>query len=155
MNTEIKSIIRSLESSLDGEPWFGRPVYALLREVKESVASVKPNKDSHSLIELLYHMNTWADFTLKRIQKDHINDMAAFDKLDWREIDPLIHGWEEGLSLFIATNQHILALLGNLDDKFLDEKVEYRDYDFRYLLRGYIDHNIYHAGQIAYLNKLL
>lgn len=33
MNKEIQSIIRNLENTLDGEPWFGRPVYAILREV--------------------------------------------------------------------------------------------------------------------------
>ena len=81
--------------------------------------------------------------------------MAAYEKIDWREIDPSIHGWEEGLSQFIATNQHIIALLKQKDDSFLKEIVDYRKYNFRFLLRGLIQHHIYHAGQIAYIVKLL
>lgn len=155
MNKEIQSIIRNLENVLDGTPWYGRPVYVILREVDESKTSIKPNENSHSMIELLYHMLTWAEFTLKRIEKDKISDLAAFEKLDWREIDPQIHGWEEGLSAFIATHQHIIALLQTKDDEFLKEIADYRKYNFRFLLNGLIQHNIYHIGQIAYLKKLL
>lgn len=155
MNNEIQSIIRNLEITLDGEPWFGRSVYAILREIDESLAYTTPNSNSHSLIELLYHSLTWAEFTLKRIERDDINDLAAFEKLDWREIDPQIHGWEEGLSAFIAAHQQIVALLHTKQDSFLEEKVDYRNYNFRFLLNGLIQHNIYHLGQIAYLHKLL
>jgi len=155
MNKEIQSIIRNLENTLDGEPWYGRPVYVILREVDESKASIKPIENSHSMIELLYHMLTWAEFTLKRIENDNINDLAAFEKLDWRQIDPQIHGWEEGLSAFIATHQQIIAILQTKNDEFLKEIVDYRKYNFRFLLNGLIQHNIYHIGQIAYLKKLL
>ena len=155
MNNEIQSIIRNLENTLDGTPWYGRPVYAILREVDSSIAYKKPTEDLHSLIDLLYHMLTWAEFTLKRIEKDDINDLDAFEKLDWREIDPKIHDWDEGLAAFIATHQQIIALLHTKSDAFLNEIVDYRQYNFRFLLNGLIQHNIYHLGQIAYLKKLL
>lgn len=155
MNKEIQSIIRNLENTLDGEPWYGRPVYAMLREVDPSIAFKKPTAASHSLIELLYHQLTWAEFTLKRIEKDSINDPSAFEKIDWREIDPDIHDWDEGLAAFIATHQEIIALLQTKDDAFLNEIVDYRQYNFRFLLNGLIQHNIYHLGQVAYLSKLL
>ena len=155
MNKEIQSIIRNLENTLDGDPWYGRPVYALLGEVDPSMAFKKPTAGSHSLMDLLYHMLTWAEFTLKRIEKDSINDLAAFEKIDWRESDPKIHDWDEGLAAFIATHQEIIALLQTKDDAFLNEIVDYRQYNFRFLLNGLIQHNIYHLGQVAYLSKLL
>jgi len=155
MNKEIQSIIRNFENTLDGEPWYGRPVYPMLREVESSICYKKLTPDSHSLIELLYHMLTWAEFTLKRIENDDSNDLASFEKIDWREIDPKIHDWDEGLAAYIATHQEIIALLGTKNDSFLNEIVDYRQYNFRYLLNGLIQHNIYHLGQIAYLKKLL
>ncbi|MFI5132620.1 MAG: DinB family protein [Chitinophagales bacterium] len=155
MNKEIQAIIRNLEDTLDGDPWFGRPVYSILREIDTTIAFKKPNAGSHSLMDLLYHMLTWAEFTLKRIEKDKINDLAAFEKMDWREIDPEIHDWDEGLAAFIAANQQIIALLQEHDDAFLNEIVDYRQYNFRFLLNGLIQHNIYHLGQVAYLRKLL
>ena len=80
MKKELHSIIRNLENTLDGEPWYGRPVYVLLREVDPSLVFKKPSPGSHSLIELLFHMLTWAEFTLKRIQKVEEPDLAAFEK---------------------------------------------------------------------------
>ena len=162
MNTTIQLIIKRIENVNSGEPWFGRAVFIILDEVdaqkvysKPVCPAGRPNNSEHSMIELLYHMITWADFTLKRIEKDKINDLAAAEKLDWREINPKIHTWKRGLAEFKAINKKIIALLKKKDDAFLEEKVDYRKYNFRFLINGMTEHNIYHLGQIAYLNKML
>lgn len=155
MNKEIQSILLQLQNVNSGEPWFGRAVYEILDEVDEKKAFIKPNNSEHSLIELLYHMITWASFTLKRIEKDKINDLAAAEELDWRTINPKGHTWKKGLAEFKAIHKKIIDLLKKKDDSFLQEKVDYRKYDFQFLLNGLIQHNIYHLGQVAYLNKLL
>jgi len=155
MKTEIQSILQHLENVNNGEPWFGRSVYAILGEIDPAKAFIKPNGSEHSLIELVYHINTWAGFAQKRIEKDKENDLASFEKLDWREIDPSVHGWEEALGEYRTIQDKITALLKEKDDAFLDEKVDYRNYNFRFLLNGLIEHTIYHLGQIAYINKLL
>jgi hypothetical protein len=41
------------------------------------------------------------------------------------------------------------------EDAFLEEKVDYRNYNFRFLLNGLVQHDIYHLGQIAYVGKML
>lgn len=154
MNKEVQSIIRRIENNNSGEPWFGRPVYTILQEVNAKKAGIKPNGTEHSMLELLWHMNTWAEFTLKRIEKDNLQDMAAFEKMDWRELDPRQHTWRKGLAAFKETHRKIISLLMKKDDAFLKEIVDYRKYNYRFLLNGMIEHNIYHLGQIAYLNKL-
>jgi uncharacterized damage-inducible protein DinB len=155
MNKELQSIIRNLQNINTGEPWYGRAVYEMLEEIDPAIVYKKPNEDSHSLIELLYHMITWAEFTLKRIEGDKEQDLAASEKMDWREIDPKIHAWKKGLSEFKTIHKKIIQLLDKKDDEFLKENVDYRKYNFRFLLNGLIQHNIYHIGQIAYLKKLL
>jgi uncharacterized damage-inducible protein DinB len=155
MNSSINNIINSLRDVNSGKPWFGRAVYEILDEVDEKKVSIKPNNSEHSLLELLYHMITWAGFTLKRIEKDKINDLAAAEELDWRLINPKLHTWKKGLAEFKAIHKKIIDLLKKKDDSFLKEIVDYRKYDFEFLLNGLIQHNIYHLGQIAYLNKML
>ena len=70
MNTAIKQIIKKIENVNSGEPWFGRAVFIILDEVDVKKVYIRPNNSEHSMVELLYHMITWADFTLKRIEKD-------------------------------------------------------------------------------------
>ena len=155
MKTAIQSLIKRLETVTTGEPWFGRSVYALLDEVDSKKVHTRPGNADHSLIDLLYHMITWADFTLKRIEKDKINDLAAFEAMDWRTIDPKKHNWKKGLAEFKSINKKIIALLNKKDDDFLIEIVDYRKYNFHFLINGMIEHHIYHAGQVAYLVKVL
>jgi uncharacterized damage-inducible protein DinB len=155
MRKEIDYIITTLHSILDGEPWYGRPAMKILQEIDPNSIYRKPNENSHSLVELLYHMNTWAEFTLKRLEKIEETDPGAFEKADWREIDPSEHTWEKALAQFKVTHDLIIEFLGTKDDKFLSEKVDYREYNFRFLLNGLIQHDVYHIGQIAYVKKFL
>jgi len=155
MRKEIEHITKTLHSILNGEPWYGRSVMKILQEIAPSMVYKKPNENSHSLIELLYHMNTWAEFTLKRLEKVEEKDLASFEKLDWREIETNEHTWDKAMAQFKVTHDLIIELLETKDDEFLSEEVDYREYNFRFLLYGIIQHDIYHIGQIAYLKKLL
>ncbi len=155
MNKEVQSIIRRMENVNNGQPWFGRSVYSILDEVSSRKAGIKPNGSEHSMLELLWHMNTWAGFTLKRLEKDKEKDLAAFEQLDWRVLNPKVHTWKKGLAEFKRTQKKIITILKKRKDTFLKEIVDYRKYNYRFLLNGMIEHNIYHLGQIAYLHKML
>ncbi|HUR10991.1 MAG TPA: DinB family protein [Flavitalea sp.] len=155
MKTELETIILTLRNTLSGKPWFGKPVYTILEEVHPALVYKKPLETGHSMIDLLYHMLTWSEFTLARIRREEEKDMEAFDKKDWRIIDPLEHTWGKGIKNFRNTNDSILGVLEAKSDDWLNEKVDYRDYNFRTLLSGISQHHIYHAGQLAYVSKLL
>jgi len=156
MNKEIQYIIKTFESTLSGQPWFGRAVYEILVEADESKVHTKPNGTEHSMIELLWHMNTWAAFTLAALENRSIEEMKAIEANDWREIDLKIHTWQKGLDQLKATHKRIVELLNQkTDDTFLKDIVPLRKYNFRFLLNGLIQHNIYHLGQVAYLKKML
>lgn len=154
MNKEISAIISNLQNTLTGHPWYGRSVFEILEEIDTDKQFIRPN-GRHSLLDLIYHMVTWAEFTQKRIEKEPITDMAALEALDWRAIDPDQHDWPSGIAALKKAHDTIIELLHVKDDAFLDEKVDYRNYNFRFLLNGLIQHNIYHLGQVAYLDKLL
>jgi len=154
MNKEIQSIIRSLEDTLSGEPWYGRPVYDLLKLVNSSMAYMRPGSNGHSPAELLYHMLTWAQFTLAAVQEKPEKVMHDFEDLDWRYITLSEHPWEKGLADFKETHQQLIKVLQTKEDPFLEKIVPARKYNYRYLLNGLIQHNIYHGGQLAYCAKI-
>lgn len=153
MNSETSFILYSLQQSLTGSPWYGLPVYVLLRKVPPAIAFKQPGENGHSPAQLLYHLVNWAEFTLKRVQKDQTQDLAWFEAHDWDPIDPETHDWEEGLYRLEAAHESLITILAAMPDSFLDEQVDFRNYNFRFLLHGLIQHNIYHAGQIAYISK--
>ena len=154
MNQEIQALAAQMEVVLQGTPWYGKSVGLLLDEMNPDTVFLDPPGKAHRGIDILYHMITWATFTLHRIEGNKSYDLDAAEQLDWREIDPATHGWEEGIAELQAVHQQIIYHLREKDDEFLDQKVDYRDYNFRYLINGLIQHNIYRAGQIACLSKI-
>lgn len=151
----MQSIIRNLENILNGQPWFGRAVYPIMEEVEESKIHIHPGDDQHSLAELLFHMITWSTFCLKHMEKAPDQEILNVETEDWRTIDQKIHTWKKGLDQFKSINQKIIAILETKDDSFLKEIVPGREFNFRFMLNGLIQHHIYHLGQVAYVNKLL
>jgi uncharacterized damage-inducible protein DinB len=154
MNREILLLAEQIKETYEGDPWFGRSVKALLAEVNDRIAFERPN-EQHSILELVWHMITWREFTISRLRRED-KDLHYFEVNDWRGLD---HGdknlWHQGLQRLQETQHELTLLMQQQDDAILSERVEGREYDFRTLLNGIIQHDIYHTGQIAYLTKLL
>jgi hypothetical protein len=153
MNKETQSIIRNLQNILNGDPWYGKPLSVIMDGVNPSRATIKPNDKGHSLIELLYHMISWAEFALNGVAEN--KPIEGFENLDWRVLDPNEDDWQKGLLQFKTVHSRLMDHLNTKDDAFLKEMVPGTKYNFRFLLNGLIQHNIYHAGQIAYITRLM
>lgn len=154
MNKETEAIATDLQTVLSGQPWYGKSFSDLLDEVPEEKFHRKPTDQSHSIADLLYHMITWGQFTQYRLEKKQ-QDMNEVEVMDWREIDPAVHTREKGIAQYADCIRSIIELLKEKNDRMLEEKVDYREYNFRCLLNGLVQHTVYHLGQIAYVNKLL
>src|SRR5215204_5421325 len=155
MNKQTQSIVKSFEDTLSGHPWFGRAVYEILGEAGEAKVYTKPNGTEHSMIDLLWHMNTWAEFALGSLENRSAEEMKAIEANDWREIDPKTHTWKKGMEQLKSTHGKIVEILSKKKDSFLSEIVPTRKFNFRFMLNGLIQHNIYHLGQVAYVKKML
>ena len=83
MNKEVLTIANSFVDTLSSQPWFGRSVYEMLEEVDESKVNTKPNGTEHSMLELLWHMNVWAEFTLANLEKRSSKELKAIEENDW------------------------------------------------------------------------
>ena len=155
MSKELVYIISQLKDAYKGDPWFGRAAVKLLGEVDEKMAYQKP-AGQHSMVELLWHMITWREFTIDRLQHSPQMGLAYFEEMDWRELDHNdVTLWKQGLERLQETQDQLLVLLADRDDRLLEQPVRERNYDFRKLLNGVIQHDIYHLGQIAYFQKML
>ena len=155
MNREITYIAAQLKEVFEGDPWFGRNAKALLGEVTEAIAFERPN-GQHSILELVWHMITWREFTISRFKKDAAKDLRYFESNDWRALDHSDKSlWQQGVQRLYETQNELLEIIQEQKDDILEQHVEERNYDFRKLLNGIVQHDIYHLGQIAYIRKLV
>jgi len=155
MNTEILQITEQLKDVYNGQPWYGRSVTSLLEEINEHVVFEKPN-EQHSILELLWHMILWREFTINRLRRDKAVSLGYFDENDWRQLDHTdTKLLKQGLRKIQETQSELIEVLQHQKDELLLETVPGRKYHYRQLLYGIIHHDIYHIGQIAYLTKML
>jgi uncharacterized damage-inducible protein DinB len=155
MNKEIQYLVSQLQESYNGDPWFGRNAEKLLGEVTETLAFQKPN-GQHSIAELVWHMVNWREFVISRFKKDETKDLHYFEANDWRQLDHSDRSlWQHGLQKLNETQELLINILQDQSDSILDKTVEERTYNYRNLLNGIVQHDIYHLGQIAYLVKFL
>ncbi len=154
MNKEIQYFSRTLKNVLSGQPWYGKSVYAILEQAGTGDVYHQPGIKCHSSIELLFHMITWVQYVLSIIKNEGLEKAKAIETLDWQTINPGEHNWEKGFLQFKSGHNEILDLLDTKDDSFLGQILEDKNYNFRFLLNGLIQHHIYHAGQIAYISNL-
>ncbi len=155
MNKEMLYIAEQIKETYEGDPWFGRNANSLLAEVNEQAAFEKPN-GQHSIVELVWHMITWREFTISRFKKEEAKDLHYFEAHDWRKLDHNNKGlWQEGLQRLHETQKELIEIVQTQKDEWLEQNVEERKYNFRKLLNGVLQHDIYHMGQVAYVKKLL
>ena len=97
MNKEILFLLTQLKDAYEGEPWFGRNAKELLSEVTEDIAFQKPS-EQHSILELVWHMITWREFTISCLQALPGKDMNYFEQNDWQKLDHSNKAlWQQGL----------------------------------------------------------
>ena len=155
---EIVRIVDQLEREHSGDPWHGSPLSQILDGVTHAAASVRPVPGAHSIWELVLHMAAWKNEARHRLAGSpaaepregdwpavgEVNEVAwmqARERLDLahRLLVSAIREFPEA-RLYEATNDHRDGALGI--------GVTYYE-----LLHGLVQHDVYHAGQIAILKK--
>jgi len=123
MNREILLIAEQLKEVYEADPWFGRSVNAILSEIDESFVFEKPN-NQHSILELLWHMITWKEFTVSRLRNENDKSLGYFEDMDWRNLD---HSdktlWQQGLHRFAELHNELVEVIQQQKDEMLSKKI--------------------------------
>jgi uncharacterized damage-inducible protein DinB len=153
---KINEFINRFEEIYSGNPWYGNSMSEVLKNISPQNAVKKINPHSHSIVELVYHIINWRNFTIKKLQGDKDYDVKQNDDNDWRILDYNNNNlWKESLTEFERTHNALMAELKNFREEALIEIVPTRKFSFEYLLGGLIQHDVYHLGQISLINSIL
>jgi uncharacterized damage-inducible protein DinB len=155
MNQELARIIKTIDANLGGKPWFGNNLMQQLEGVDFLKATIIPEKLNHSIAEIIMHMIAWRQFVIEKLNGNIDYEVWETD-LDWVKIINLSEAeWRNLLQQLVANHQLLLETINNKAEPLLENKVEGRAYNFRLLLNGIVQHDIYHIGQISMVRKLI
>jgi uncharacterized damage-inducible protein DinB len=155
--SEVDRIRDQFRRAFEGEAWHGPAVLALLDGVTAQQAAAHPIAGAHSIWELTLHIAAWERACLRRLNGD---PAQLTDAEDWEPInDTSDAAWEATKQELIDNHRKLLDAISNVDERRLDESI-YNDPNVPYssvyvTLHGGVQHDLYHAGQIAILKKAL
>ena len=157
MMTEIERICDQFRRAFNGEAWHGPSVLALLEGVSAAQAAARPIPSAHSIWQLTNHIQAWENACLRRLKGD---PAQLTDEEDWVPItDTSDAAWDKTKRELVATHEELLRTIATLDERRLDEPIlknQPTPFSSVYVtLHGGIQHDLYHAGQIAVLKKAL
>jgi uncharacterized damage-inducible protein DinB len=155
--SEVDRIRDQFRRAFDGEAWHGPSVMALLNGVTAEQAAARPIPGAHSIWELTQHIRAWEGACLRRLSGD---PAQLPDSEDWSPVDGTSEAaWQKTRQDLVATHQQLLEAIAALDDSRLDQPIindPQTKYSSVYVtLHGGVQHDLYHAGQIAILKKAL
>jgi uncharacterized damage-inducible protein DinB len=155
--TEVERISDQFQRSFDGKAWHGPTVLALLEGVSAAQAATRPVASAHSIWELVQHIDAWERACIRRLKGD---PAYLTDEEDWPAVtDTSETAWTRTKGHLVDTHRELLEAIGNLKDADLDRPIiddPTAPYASIYVtLHGGVQHDLYHAGQIAILKKAL
>jgi uncharacterized damage-inducible protein DinB len=150
---EIQRIVDQMDRTFSGDAWHGPSLMALLDGVSAEDAAKRPIANAHSIWEIVHHVRAWNTIVHRRL-KDEIVEVTP--EMDWPPLPAISEAaWKRTLEGLRETRAQLRRTVENLEDTQLDEKPPNLP-DSRYvLLHGLVQHDLYHAGQIAVLKKAL
>ena len=149
---EIDRIRSQLRNALEANAWHGPALLEILSNVGADEAQARPNPGVHSIWELVLHITTWVRAGISGTVGKRIE---VPDEADWPTLDEDSGvAWEKAIGDMKDAHRELDEVLSRTNDERLEEQVVGREYTVYALLHGVIQHNLYHAGQIAILKKL-
>ncbi len=150
--TETGKIHDMLCRSFYKDAWHGPAFLEVLKDVTAKQAAKKPIANAHSIWELVLHSITWIKAVDKTITEMKYTQVTA--AANWPAIsDKSELSWKHAVDSLKKSHKKLEKHVLVLKRKDLERKAVNTSSTISRLLYGIIQHNIYHAGQIAILKK--
>jgi hypothetical protein len=148
-----KSLAARVGRAFTGPAWHGAPLAELLADVTYTEAAVHPFDDVHSIAELVGHIGAWTGVAERRLGGE---DVLPDEAEQWPDVDTTnANAWASAIAACLAAHESLRRAVATVDDKHLAQTVRGHDYDAATMLRGIVEHDAYHGGQIAMLKKVI
>ena len=151
--TEVERILDQCQRAFEGNAWHGPALLELLSEVKSEDAAAHPIAAVHSIWEIVLHIAAWKNACKRRLEGDRAQ---LTDTEDWPIVKQTTsEKWQDAKDNLLKNHQQLLEAISRLDERRLDTPVIEGMSSVYITLQGVVQHDLYHAGQIAILKRAL
>jgi len=149
---ETDRIADQLKRAFDGQAWHGQSVLELLKDMGAEEAVARPVPGRHTIWEIVLHNIVWNTMAFESVGGKAMRNLPLEE--DWPRVEEYSEdAWRTTLEKLGEVKVSLVRAISEFGDERLDDTVPGRSYSYYVLFHGLIQHNIYHAGQIAILKR--
>lgn len=155
LSKDISFFRDTLEEAYYRKAWHGPNLHSSLKGVTAEAALKRPSKGRHNIYEITVHASYWIYRVIHRIRKKP-EIKFPLKGTNWFESpDTLSEAeWRNQKKILNSFHNELYDLILDLNDE-LRNKPESERQKISRLLIGIAMHDVYHAGQIQLIKKLI
>jgi len=152
--TESVRLADQIRRAFEGNAWHGDSLLELVADVNPKTAAAKPIKNAHSIWELLLHITAWDDAVRRRAGGETVDPSDEQNFPSVKDVSEA--AWRQAIESMKHTHNELIKAVAAFPDSRLQDQVPGKTekyHNFFYMFSGIVQHELYHAGQIALLKK--
>ena len=149
MSSEIDRILDQLNRAYTAQAWHGPAVLEVLDGIDAEAARRRPIRSAHTILEIVVHMAAWKDIVRRRLEGEKFD---VRPEMDWPVPGEGATAWAAALESLGRAHAGLRESIARFDPLRLDQAPAGGSIAY-VLMHGIIQHDLYHAGQIALLRK--
>jgi uncharacterized damage-inducible protein DinB len=155
-NGEVGLLLRLIEDSYIRKAWHGPNLRGSLRGLTVEEASWRPSPDRHNIWEILVHCAYWKYIVRRRIL-DEKKGTFPYKGSNWfkRPIVSTADSLRQDLALLEECHRRMVMAISSLEPTQLPWIPKNSKVSNEAIIRGIASHDVYHAGQIQLLKRLM
>ena len=156
MDEPVRLLLEVLDQAYTAPSWHGTPLKGSLRGVSARAALWRPQPTRHCIWDLVLHTAYWKSMVRRRLLRDAA---IAFPRegADWIELPRPANesAWKRDRALLDEQHRLLHQAVAGLRRKDLNRRGWQSRWRIKAEIYGIASHDLYHAGQIQILKKLM
>jgi len=161
MPDAIGLLLGLLDEAFERKAWHGPNLRGSLRGVSAAEAARRPAPDRHCIWEFAVHCAYWKYAVRRRLAGEKRGSFALQGSNWFRRPDAGLRGtgldtaWRDDVALLVAEHRKLREVVSALSSVDFDRRSKGSRQTNLTLVRGIANHDLYHAGQIQLLKRLI
>ncbi len=156
MNGALRQILLSVDEAYSGKSWHGTTLRGSIRGVTPQEAAWRPGRGRHNIREVVIHAAYWK-YAVRRRLSGRKRGSFPLKGSNWfvRPARGEETTWAVEIALLDSEHTLLRDLIASLAEGDLRRRTPGSRSTCESMLRGIAAHDLYHAGQIQLLKRLM
>jgi uncharacterized damage-inducible protein DinB len=153
---EIQVLLTVIDQAYDHKSWHGTNLRGSIRGLPAKQAAWRPAPNRHNIWEIVVHAAYWKYAVYRRLTGEPRGSFSLKGS-NWfvRPQEPTEAAWKADIARLSETHQSLRAAIAAMEAKALYKIPAGSKLDNFTLISGIAAHDLYHAGQIQLLKRLM